>query len=726
MLKLLSSLVAAFAVAVSPVFAQDGWQNPGMRRYSWEKRNNQFNKRAERGGFDVVFLGDSLTHFWEQAGKKTWDEKIAPLNAVSFGINGDTTLEVIYRLQNGNLGGAADPKVVVLMIGTNDNAKGRKEEGTAWAVGEIIKEIQSRRPKAKILLLAIFPRDELPDQPLRVKNAKTNALLAKLADNKTVFFKDIGPAFLEPDGKLSKEVSPDFLHLTEEGYRRWADAVVPEIKKLLESPPDMAEIVKKDRARGVVLPKTDHHYKRTQSYVEEPPEGDYLHAPAAAHEDFRDIKFAVRIHWGIYSIKEMNGESWGFLSLSNEKKQEYNNLYKTFNPEGFNAEEWMRFFKRSGLRCFAFTTKHHEGFSMFHTKTRVKQRADYLNAKNPIEACDVAYSIEETPFKRDIVKELCAAARRHGIKIDLYYSHPDWYDADFRPYNYHPLATPDLKRNPANYSNGIGNKKKLATPDRTPEETERLVKRHREQLRELLSNYGKIDMICLDQWMGADIWPQMRETVKMMRSLQPDVMLRCRGIGNYGDYYTPEGFVPGKKENTNMPWMVIYPLASSFSYDKDAKKYKGAGWIIKNLVDTVAKGGNFMVGIGPDGGGRFHPKAIEQLEETGKWLEVNGAGIYGTRARKVWKQGDGIRFTRTKDGKQVFALVLKWPGEELTLESVKPAPDGKVRLLGYREPLEWAPAKKGIRVRLPEKLQSPENRPCKHAWVFQIETEDKG
>jgi lysophospholipase L1-like esterase len=234
MRQLFFSLAMVCAIAVSPVFAQDGWQNPGMRRYSWEKRNNQFNKRAERGGFDVMFLGDSLTHFWEQAGKKVWAEKIAPLNAVSFGINGDTTLEVIYRLQNGNLGGAADPKVVVLMIGTNDNEKGRKEEGTAWAVGEIIKEIQSRRPKAKILLLAIFPRGEQPEDALRVKNAKTNTLLAKLADNKAVFFKDIGSVFLEPDGKLSKDVTPDFLHLNEEGYRRWADAVVPEIKKLLK------------------------------------------------------------------------------------------------------------------------------------------------------------------------------------------------------------------------------------------------------------------------------------------------------------------------------------------------------------------------------------------------------------------------------------------------------------------------------------------------------------
>ena len=95
---------------------------------------------------------------------------------------------------------------------------------------------------------------------------------------------------------------------------------------------DMAELVRKDRARGIVLPKTDHHYKKVHQYIEEEPDLDYLHASVAAHEAFNDIKFSVRIHWGIYSIWEMNGESWGFLRLSNEKRQEYNNLYKSFNP----------------------------------------------------------------------------------------------------------------------------------------------------------------------------------------------------------------------------------------------------------------------------------------------------------------------------------------------------------------------------------------------------------
>ena len=217
----------------------------------------------------------------------------------------------------------------------------------------------------------------------------------------------------------------------------------------------------------------------------------------------------------------------------------------------------------------------------------------------------------------------------------------------------------------------------------------------------------------------------MKETVKQIRQLQPDVMLRCRGIGNYGDYYTPEGFVPGAKENTNMPWMTIYPLGSSFSYDKNEKKYKGTAWIVKNLIDAVAKGGSFMVGIGPDGNGKFHPAAIEQLEATGKWLEINGKGIYNTRARKTWKEGGDIRYTRPKDSTRVFAYVLKWPGETLVLKALKAKvkAGSQIRMFGYPEPLKWKEKNGTLEIIIPANLQAPENRPCQYAWGFELEVE---
>ncbi|NLO82907.1 MAG: hypothetical protein GX094_07605 [Clostridiales bacterium] len=476
------------------------------------------------------------------------------------------------------------------------------------------------------------------------------------------------------------------------------------------------------------LPKNDHHWKKVSSFIEPIPQSDYHQAPYEAREAFRDMKYGIRIHWGIYSIWELKGESWPFLSMSFEQRHEYNQLYKNFNPVKFNADSWMEFFERAGFRCFTFTTKHHEGFSMFDTKTRVKQRINWLAPGGPkIEDCDLAYSIMDTPFKRDIVKEICDAARKRGIKIGLYFSHPDWYDADFRPYNYHPMMTPNAKELliPGEFEEVMNNPKRnhVMGPNTTPEQTERMLNRHRAQLIELLTNYGPIDMLCLDQWMGPQVWPHMRETIKMLRKIQPHVMMRARGIGNYGDYYTPEGFVPGSKENTDMPWMVIYPLASSFSYDGTESNYKGAEWVIYNLVDTVAKGGNFMVGIGPDGQGEFHKKAVDVLEEAGEWLRINGEAIYSTRPRagEMYKEGENIRYTRTKDNKHIYAIALQWPGEALNLKLAFPEAGSHIYLLGYDKPLEWNYSDNGgITVKMPEFLQDEKNRPCKYAYSFRI------
>ncbi|MDR0522009.1 MAG: alpha-L-fucosidase, partial [Planctomycetaceae bacterium] len=373
-----------------------------------------------------------------------------------------------------------------------------------------------------------------------------------------------------------------------------------------------------DREKTLRLPKSDSHYRRTASYAENEPDSDYRHASEAAYESFRDIKFSIRIHWGVYAKLGVEA-SWAWLNMSPEKRQEYQELYKTFNPVRFNADGWMKFFKRCGMQAFAFTTKHPDGFSMFHTKTRVKQRANWLNPpENVIEPCDLAYSIEETPFKRDIVKELCDAAHQHGIKIDLYFSHPDWYDADFRPYNSHPLITPDIQAHPENYYNSSRKvQKRILTSEPSPEERRRMVRRHREQIHELLTNYGKIDMVCFDEQLGKDNWQDMKETIKLARKWSPETMFRARGIGNYGDYYQPEAFVPKEAESSGMPWMSICLLAKIFAYDPKAEHYKGAKWVISNLIDCAAKGGSFMVSVSPDEFGEFHPKAVEQLEAVG-------------------------------------------------------------------------------------------------------------
>ena len=488
-------------------------------------------------------------------------------------------------------------------------------------------------------------------------------------------------------------------------------------------------------AQNLRLPETDDHYKKTRSYIEDVPDSDYKHASAAAIEAFRDIKYGIRIHWGAFTLAGDDKPSWPFLNDSYQEKQEYQERYKTWNPARFDAEQWMRFFKTNGMRMFAFTANHHDGFSMFDTKTRVKRRVNWTAPGGPqLEDCDLAYSIMETPFHRDVVRELCDAGHKYGLKIDLYYSHPNWYDADFRPYCFHPARTPDIQAHPELYSNaevglkGQGHRAKdwLEAPDPTPEEQARMIARHRQQLTELLTNYGKIDMVCLDMFLGKKVWPDIRETIMQLRKIQPDVMFRARGIGNYGDYYTPEGFVPGSKANTDMPWFVIYPLAKQFAFDPKATQYKGSRWIVTQLVDTVSKGGNFMVGIGPDKDGCFHPTAVEQLTQVGQWLKTNGECIFDTNPRPgdQWHEGTSIRFTQSKDAKTVYAISLERPGAQLVIKSAIPKVGSAITLLGRAEPLQWTySVEKSLVIQMPVDLPARESVPAGLAWAFKIQVD---
>ena len=315
--------------------------------------------------------------------------------------------------------------------------------------------------------------------------------------------------------------------------------------------------------------------------------------------------------------------------------------------------------------------------------------------------------VMDAPAKRDVVKELTAAAHRHGIAVGLYFSHIDWYDADFRMDPRHTF-----------YDKGYNNRT-------DPEGYARMIGRHREQIRELLTNYGRVDMLGLDIQLPDFCWPDVKQTVMMARRLQPDVLMRHRGIGAYGDYQTPENWIPASAgmddRRVTKPWMVIHTLSGQFAYDPDGDRYRSGEWIVARLTDVVAKGGNFMVSIGPDGQGRFHPKALEQLQYAGDWLRVNGEAIYKTRPWVHHEEGERVRYTQSKDGRYVYAISLEWPGERLNLKRVRPRQGSAIRMLGVEGPLEWRmDDTRGLIVEIPPALQTEANRPCRQAYSFKI------
>lgn len=204
---------------------------PVPRSGGWMKRHESFNQRVALGKVDLVLIGDSITHGWEGKGKTVWGKFYGKRNAVNLGIGGDRTQHVIWRLDNGNVKGIS-PKVAVVMIGTNNSGNNSPEE-IADGLAAITKQLRTKLPKTKVLLLGVFPRGANKDDGRRQVNEKANAIFKKLADGKHVHYLDIGDKFLEPDGTLTRKIMPDLLHLSVDGYTIWAESIEPTLKKLM-------------------------------------------------------------------------------------------------------------------------------------------------------------------------------------------------------------------------------------------------------------------------------------------------------------------------------------------------------------------------------------------------------------------------------------------------------------------------------------------------------------
>lgn len=399
-----------------------------------------------------------------------------------------------------------------------------------------------------------------------------------------------------------------------------------------------------------------------------------------AQQKFRDNKFGIFIHWGIYSMIA-HGE-W-FMNREGITWHEYEKLASGFYPSRFNAREWVAAVKASGAKYICITTRHHDGFSMFHTR-----QSDY----NIVDA---------TPFKRDILKELADECERQGIALHLYYSHLDWYRNDY------PVGRTGL------------------TTGREPghEDYDSYFKFMNRQLCELLTNYGKIGAVWFDGIWDHDMDPdfdwRLDEQYAMIHRLQP----ACLIANNH--HQTPyageniqifERDLPGEnkaglsgQDVSSLPLEACQTMNGMWGYKITDQNYKSAGTLIQLLVGAAGKDSNLLLNVGPQPNGELPDTAVARMREMGEWLERYGETIYNTRAGDIPPHHWGVS---TRNGNRLFVHILDYGDKAIFLpldaDKVK-----KVKEYDSGLKLDFVKTKDGITVSMPK-------IPCETDYIMEI------
>ena len=359
-------------------------------------------------------------------------------------------------------------------------------------------------------------------------------------------------------------------------------------------------------------------------------------------------RFGMFIHFGLYAMPARI--EW---VMSHEKMtvEEYNKYFENFNPDMFDAKEWARAAKEAGMKYAVLTTKHHEGFCLFDT-----QYTDY--------------KITNTPLGRDLVKEYVEAFRAEGLKVGFYYSLLDWHHPEYTIDRYHPLRShPDAAE-----MNETKDLKKYA-------------EYMRNQVRELLTNYGKIDILWFDfsiqpakisfpklNGKGKDDW-ESEKLIALARELQPGIMIDNRADIEQ-DISTPEQYQvdewPKHKETGELlVWEACHTFSGSWGYHRDEMTWKSPEMLIELLCKTVALGGNLLMNVGPCARGYFDKRAMNALAVYGEWMKYNSRSIYGcTMAEPEFTAPSGTVFTQSEDGKRLYIHIFSYPYRFLKVDNI--------------------------------------------------------
>lgn len=355
-----------------------------------------------------------------------------------------------------------------------------------------------------------------------------------------------------------------------------------------------------------------------------------------------EARFGMFIHWGLYALPARHEWVKSRERLSDE---DYDRYFARFDPDLYDPLAWVRTAKRAGMKYIVVTTKHHDGFCLWDSSL-------------------TDYKATRTPYGKDLIKPLVEAARAEGLRVGFYHSLLDWHHPEYTVDRHHPMrddkafvakaAARDLGRY-ADYLHG--------------------------QVRELLTGYGRIDTLFMDysfpgpDGKGRDEW-RSGELLKMIREIQPWIIVNDRldllDVPDGWDYRTPEQFMPRawvKVDGRPVPWETCQTFSGSWGYDRDESTWKSARQLIAMLIETVSKGGNLLLNVGPTGRGTFDDRALDRLGSIGAWMDLHARSIYGcTQAPADLPTPPGGLLTYDPEAGRLYVHVLEWPLGALDLD----------------------------------------------------------